>query len=212
MQCFQHFSTTSNQISSLGKPINPHSLRFARSLRRGMSSSDGDGAERIKQNKAVKGGGSEADGKGKLEQIREQMEFYFSDSNLPRDTFLMNKISEDPQGWVSLELIAKFKRMSMMGATTSMMIESVRDSKTVEVNAEGTRIRRTSPIPTQDKTIDKSVVVGLLPESSTLQQLQKFFSKYGKVRGWGKLRTQLIGGSVGKGAERSDGKSKTRSF
>ncbi|EKX36537.1 hypothetical protein GUITHDRAFT_57447, partial [Guillardia theta CCMP2712] len=81
------------------------------------------------------------------EQIREQLEFYFSDSNLPRDTFLMNKISEDPQGWVSLGLIAKFKRLSMMGATTSMMIDSVRDSKTVEVNAEGTMIRRTSPIP-----------------------------------------------------------------
>lgn len=40
-----------------------------------------------------------------------QIEFYFSDSNLPRDAFLLSAVEEAPDGYVSLALICTFKRM-----------------------------------------------------------------------------------------------------
>ena len=42
---------------------------------------------------------------------RPQIEFYFSDSNLPRDAFLLSAVEEAPDGFVSLALICTFSRM-----------------------------------------------------------------------------------------------------
>ena len=40
-----------------------------------------------------------------------QIEFYFSESNLPRDKFLLETVSRDPDGFVSLGLLCTFSRM-----------------------------------------------------------------------------------------------------
>jgi La domain len=46
-----------------------------------------------------------------LERSVKQIEFYFSDSNLPRDKFLLDKVHASPAGWVDLGLVATFERM-----------------------------------------------------------------------------------------------------
>ena len=46
-----------------------------------------------------------------LERSVKQIEFYFSDSNLPRDKFLLDKVHSSPAGWVELGLVATFERM-----------------------------------------------------------------------------------------------------
>jgi hypothetical protein len=51
------------------------------------------------------------------QQLKKQIEFYFSDSNLPRDKFLLHLTQKTPEGWVSLETISEFKKMRDMGAT-----------------------------------------------------------------------------------------------
>jgi hypothetical protein len=38
-------------------------------------------------------------------------QFYFSDSNLPRDKFLKGLVSKSDEGWVDFATIAQFKRM-----------------------------------------------------------------------------------------------------
>ncbi|KMZ60755.1 hypothetical protein ZOSMA_573G00030 [Zostera marina] len=43
-----------------------------------------------------------------MEIIREQIEFYFGDSNYPKDKFLLNLL--DKEGWVDIAKIAKFNR------------------------------------------------------------------------------------------------------
>ena len=45
----------------------------------------------------------------KLERkLLRQLEFYFSDSNLPRDKFLRETVERDPESYVDLKLILKF--------------------------------------------------------------------------------------------------------
>jgi La domain len=46
-----------------------------------------------------------------LSKAVKQIEFYFSDSNLPRDKFLLEKVHASADGWVDLGLIATFERM-----------------------------------------------------------------------------------------------------
>lgn len=45
------------------------------------------------------------------ERVVKQMEFYFSDSNLPRDKFMLERIVDNEEGYVDLSLIATFARM-----------------------------------------------------------------------------------------------------
>ena len=48
------------------------------------------------------------DARGK---VLAQVEFYFSDSNLPRDKFLRETVEADPDGFVDIALLATFSRM-----------------------------------------------------------------------------------------------------
>lgn len=44
-------------------------------------------------------------------KIVRQVEYYFGDLNLQRDTFLLDEMKKD-EGWVSLDTMMKFKRLA----------------------------------------------------------------------------------------------------
>lgn len=47
-----------------------------------------------------------------------QIEFYFSDSNLPRDKFLRETVENDPEGFVDIALLVTFTRVrSLLGSS-----------------------------------------------------------------------------------------------
>ena len=70
------------------------------------------------------------------------MHYYFSDDNLQRDAFMRAKIAE-ADGWVSLELLNGFNRMKKMGLGVVELAAALREaSDELEVNEEGTRVRR----------------------------------------------------------------------
>jgi lupus La protein len=77
-------------------------------------------------------------------EILKQVEFYFSDANLPRDKFLWTQTISDPkkEGWVSISTIASFKRMQRFRPIEAI-VEALRGSKELlEVNEEGTHVKR----------------------------------------------------------------------
>ena len=77
-------------------------------------------------------------------EILKQVEFYFSDANLPRDKFLWTLTQSDPkkQGWVPIQQIASFKRMQRF-RPIEIIASALRQSKELlEVNEEGTAVRR----------------------------------------------------------------------
>eukprot|EP00775_Hariotina_reticulata_P003295 gene3295-3571_t len=44
-------------------------------------------------------------------KLLKQVEFYFSDSNLPKDKFLRGQVEAHPEGYVDMSLIVSFARM-----------------------------------------------------------------------------------------------------
>lgn len=71
--------------------------------------------------------------------LRAQLEFYFSTDNLCKDFFLRKHMDND--GWVSLELIATFKRVSAAKATVEELADIVATSDVVETDSAKCQVR-----------------------------------------------------------------------
>ncbi|CAI9110981.1 OLC1v1011107C1 [Oldenlandia corymbosa var. corymbosa] len=71
-------------------------------------------------------------------KILNQIDYYFSNENLIKDTFLRNNM--DDQGWVPIKLIASFKKVSQLTENVQLILDTVRSSSVVEV--EGEKVRR----------------------------------------------------------------------
>ncbi|KAL6207100.1 hypothetical protein ACLB2K_024345 [Fragaria x ananassa] len=71
--------------------------------------------------------------------IVKQIEYYFSDENLDKpDKYLISLM--DDKGWVSISAIAEFHRVKALCKSVTFILESLLDSRIVEV--QGNRIRR----------------------------------------------------------------------
>ncbi|KAL4575461.1 hypothetical protein LXL04_022305 [Taraxacum kok-saghyz] len=72
-------------------------------------------------------------------KILTQIEYYFSEDNLVKDDFLRSNM--DGEGWVSITLIAGFPRVQSLTNDTQMILNTLKDSSTVELQGEKIRSR-----------------------------------------------------------------------
>ncbi|XP_062020465.1 la-related protein 1C-like [Rosa rugosa] len=71
--------------------------------------------------------------------IVNQIDYYFSDTNLIRDEYLRSNM--DAQGWVPISLIANFPRVKSLTTNVQLIMDSLRASSIVEVQDEKVRRR-----------------------------------------------------------------------
>ncbi|RLN33529.1 uncharacterized protein C2845_PM03G04820 [Panicum miliaceum] len=73
------------------------------------------------------------------DDIRNQIEFYFSTNNLCHDTFLRRHMND--QGWVPIDLILGFNRMRAFTGfvDTNYILDAIRDSELLEVQSAAAR-------------------------------------------------------------------------
>ncbi|KAM7259088.1 hypothetical protein ACFE04_014829 [Oxalis oulophora] len=71
-------------------------------------------------------------------KIVNQIDYYFSNENLIKDTYLRNNMDE--QGWVPIRLIAGFKKMSSLTNNIQLILIALQSSTAVEV--QGDKVRR----------------------------------------------------------------------
>jgi lupus La protein len=108
-------------------------------------------------------------------KLVKQMQFYFNDSNLPRDKFLLEKIRSNPDGWVSVELIASFGRMKALTADLKLVQEAIRASEPLlELNSDGTMVRRRLPLDSSRDNTACTVYMKGFPVETTLEDLESF--------------------------------------
>ncbi|OOG00844.1 hypothetical protein ASPCADRAFT_202666 [Aspergillus carbonarius ITEM 5010] len=129
-------------------------------------------------------------------QIRKQVEFYFSDSNLPMDKFLFSKVGGSANRAVPLELLHSFKRMRRFQPFTAV-VEALKSSEVLELTENDTCVRRKTPLPEsvsqthdhsvakvfEDQAMTRSVYAkGFGDEEPTTQlDIEAFFAPYGPV-------------------------------
>jgi lupus La protein len=137
--------------------------------------------------------------------IRRQVEYYFSDSNLPRDRFLRSKMDENDAGWVDIDMLLTFNKLKELQATRESFCEAIAGSAFLEVSEDATRVRRTTPVPDADEWRLRAIYakgwIATDPEPP-VADVEALFAPYGKVvsvrmRRWsGEDGTRHFKGSV----------------
>lgn len=117
------------------------------------------------------------------QNIIQQVEFYFSDANILKDAFLLKHVRRNKQGYVSLKLVTSFKKMKSLTKDFRVVAYSLRLSDKLEVNEEGTKVRRINPLPDYDETTPSRTVVAVnLPmENPTFENVAEIFSWCGEI-------------------------------
>ena len=81
--------------------------------------------------------------------IKEQIEYYLSDTNLEHDAFFHKKITEDPNGYLDLELLLKCNKCKNAGWTLDDIKSGIKLSENIELDKEEKKVRRkdNKPLP-----------------------------------------------------------------
>ncbi|KAJ3696428.1 hypothetical protein LUZ61_000133 [Rhynchospora tenuis] len=135
----------------------------------------------------------------KAQNVLRQVEFYFSDSNLPRDKFLRTAVKESPDGLVSLALICSFGRMrQILGldrdtkpeSVPAGIIDAVSDvlksqSTTLRISEDGQKVGRIAELMKPEEMIEqldsRTIAASPFPFDITLEDVEAFFGKHAKV-------------------------------
>jgi len=88
----------------------------------------------------------------KIEQdIIRQIEYYFSESNMRRDKFLIQKIEADEGKWVPISVLLTFKRLKELTEDAKVVADTMRKSNNgiTEISEDNEKIRRhpDNPLP-----------------------------------------------------------------
>jgi hypothetical protein len=87
------------------------------------------------------------------ERIISQVEAMFSDDHLAKDGFLLKHVRRRSDGFVSLKLVAGLRKVKQISRDFPVVMNSLRSSAKLEVNSEGTKIRRIEPLTAMLKSL-----------------------------------------------------------
>ncbi|XP_050300139.1 la-related protein 7 [Anthonomus grandis grandis] len=111
--------------------------------------------------------------------ILQQMEFYFSDSNLSKDRFLSQLLAESDD--IDLDVFLKFNKIKKLNCTTQDIQKAIKKSELIELSEDGLKIHRTKPIKVKDNVDYCTIYVENIKGDANHETLSQIFSDFGKV-------------------------------
>lgn len=122
----------------------------------------------------------------KLEQdIIRQIEYYFSESNMRRDKFLIQKIEADEGKWVPISVLLTFKRLKELTEDAKIVAETMRKSNNgiTGVSEDNEKIRRhpDNPLPEfnearRKELMNRTAYAKGFPLDSTMSTVLQFIN------------------------------------
>lgn len=121
-------------------------------------------------------------------EILKQVEFYFSDQNLPTDKFLYTT-AQSNDGWVPISTIACFSRMRRFQPFTAIVDALKTSPELLEVSEDNELVRRKIPLVAPEpqqvaNAFQRSIYAkGFGEEQDTTQfDIEAFFETFGKIK------------------------------
>jgi La-related protein 7 len=117
-------------------------------------------------------------------KIVKQVEFYFSDANLPTDNYLMKFVKKDPEGFVPIPVVASFRKIKNLVKNHGVVAAALRNSTQLVVTEDGKKVRRAQPLPEVDleEVQSRTVVAENLPVDHSVESMEQLFGKVGTVK------------------------------
>ena len=116
--------------------------------------------------------------------IKRQVEFYFSDANYRRDTFLKAAAESDPNGFIQISILLTFNKMKSIATSVEEISAALENSTIVTLNEDKTKLKKTTALPEEDTSKPRTVYAKGYPlddESITIESITEQFSTYGQV-------------------------------
>ncbi|KAI6703448.1 hypothetical protein NL676_012584 [Syzygium grande] len=117
-------------------------------------------------------------------KIIRQVEYYFSDENLPTDNYMLGWIRKNKQGFVPIGIVASFRKMKKLTLDHSVVATALKESTFLVVSPDGKKVKRLHPLPSTEALDPKlrTVLVENLPEDHSVENLKRIFIEVGKVK------------------------------
>lgn len=118
------------------------------------------------------------------DKIIKQVEYYFSDENLPTDKYMMSMMKKNKKGFVPIGVIASFRKMKKLIQDKSVISVALRKSSLLVVSSDGMKVKRRHPLPSSEVKDPKlcTVLVENLPEDHSKENIQRLFSEAGNIK------------------------------
>ncbi|PKI67985.1 la-related protein 6A [Punica granatum] len=118
------------------------------------------------------------------QRIIKQVEYYFSDENLPTDKYMLNLMKKTKEGFVPIGVIGSFRKMKKLSRDHAFISAALKESTFLVVSPDGKKVRRLNPLPVVEVRDHKlfTVLVENLPEDHSVENLKKIFGEVGKVK------------------------------
>ncbi|KAL8103460.1 hypothetical protein AgCh_027879 [Apium graveolens] len=117
-------------------------------------------------------------------KIIKQVEYYFSDENLKTDTYLMNYVTKDKDGYVPISVIACFRKLKKLAPDRSLIVAALKDSSQLVLSSSKKNVRRLNPLPFNEVKDPQlcTVLVENLPEDHSPENIRKIFCEAGNIK------------------------------
>ncbi|XP_027360921.1 la-related protein 6A isoform X1 [Abrus precatorius] len=117
-------------------------------------------------------------------KIIKQVEYYFSDENLPTDKYLFGFIKRNKEGFVPISVIASFRKMKKLTRDHSFIVTALKESSLLVVSGDGKRVKRLNPFRFNENRDHKlyTVLVENLPEDHSKENIQQIFHEAGNIK------------------------------
>lgn len=120
-----------------------------------------------------------------LHRIATMVEYYLSDENLSRDMFLLKHVVKNREGYISLKLLSNYKKVKRISKNWSQVKLALKDSALLEINSEGTKVRRKLPLPPEleiNTRPFRSVLAYDIPlQKASMDKLAEIFGAFGEI-------------------------------
>lgn len=119
-----------------------------------------------------------------LNDIKETVEFYFSDANLRRDRFFRKEIDQSEDGYVDFKTILNCNKVKSLEVDEQTLTKAIENSKVLELNEEKTKVKRCTTIPelNSEEADSRIIYVERLYAFVDHDWLKKVFSICGKIQ------------------------------
>merc|ERR1712050_773623 len=117
-------------------------------------------------------------------KINQQVEYYFSNEYLTRDAYFLRQIRRKREGYLSMKLITNFKKVRKLVKDPRITSYCLRHSQNLQVNEDGTKVRRKFPIPENLSrfAVSRSLLIRNLPHRlASIECLMSIFYQFGDI-------------------------------